>query len=246
MPNIAKQTRWSSAAEDTAEAGNPHVVAIRADAADDPLDSFSPEQGGPATPTRRTPNPLVRVKATFIVAIATLIAIAAVAAAVFVVRQRIGTSATAAVATGRVALATRPPGAAVVIDGVDRGVTPLELDLPAGAHAVVFRSGASERRIDIQADATVRVSENVDMRARLRPTDLAGRLATGELGILLLQTPSSGAHIVARRVSRMLPVPGSSIGSVRIGVATQRDDVISGDTLIARARQQPIEPLTAH
>jgi hypothetical protein len=84
------------------------------------------------------------------------------------------------------------------------------------------------------------------MRARLRPTDLAGRLATGELGILLLQTPSSGAQIVARRVSRMLPVPGSLIGSVRIGVATQRDDVISGETLIARARQQLIEPLTAH
>jgi hypothetical protein len=84
------------------------------------------------------------------------------------------------------------------------------------------------------------------VRARLRPTDLAGRLATGELGILLLQTPSSGAQVVARRVSRMLPVSRSSISSVRIGVATQRDDVISGDALIARARQQPIEPLTAH
>jgi hypothetical protein len=84
------------------------------------------------------------------------------------------------------------------------------------------------------------------MRARLRPTDLAGRLATGELGILLLQTPSSGAQIVARRVSRLLPVPGASNGSVRIGVATQRDDVISADALIARARQQPIEPMTAH
>lgn len=83
------------------------------------------------------------------------------------------------------------------------------------------------------------------MRARLRPTDLAGRLATGELGILLLQTPSSGAQIVARRLSRMLPTPALSMGGVRIGVATQRDDVRSGDALIARARQQPIEPVTA-
>jgi PEGA domain len=184
MPNIAKQTRWSSAAEDAVETGNPHVVAIRGDAADDPLDSFSPEQGGTATPTRRTPNPLVRVKATFIVAIATLIAIAAVAAAVFVVRQRIGTSTTAAVATGRVALATRPPGAAVVIDGVDRGVTPLELDLPAGAHAVVFRSGASERRIDVKADATVRVSENVDMPS-----------APASTGVLEVISDPAGARV---------------------------------------------------
>ena len=41
-------------------------------------------------------------------------------------------------------------------------------------------------------------------------------------------------------------VQDASNGSVRIGVATQRDDVISADALIARARQQPIEPMTAH
>jgi PEGA domain len=163
MPKIAKQTRWSSAAEDTVETGNPNVVAIHVDAANDPLDSFSPEHGGTATATRRPPTTVVRVKAAFIVAFATLLAIAAVSAGVSVLRQRNGTSARAAVATGRVALNTRPPGAVVLIDGVSRGVTPLEIDLPPGTHAVVFRAGTSERRLDVKADVSVRVSENVDM-----------------------------------------------------------------------------------
>jgi serine/threonine-protein kinase len=184
MPKIAKQTRWNSAAEDTVETGNPNVVAIHVDAANDPLDSFSPEHGGSATATRRPPNTVVRVKAAFIVAFATLLAMAAVSAGVSVLRQRNGPSAGAAVATGRVALNSRPPGAVVLIDGVSRGVTPLEIDLPAGAHAVVFRSGTSERRLDVKADATIRVSENVDMPS-----------APASTGVLEVTSAPAGARV---------------------------------------------------
>ena len=45
-----------------------------------------------------------------------------------------------------VALNSRPDGVIVFVDGVGRGVTPVEVDLPAGRHEVVFAEGPSERR----------------------------------------------------------------------------------------------------
>jgi hypothetical protein len=78
------------------------------------------------------------------------------------------------------------------------------------------------------------------LRPQLRPTDLAGRLASGELGILLLQTPQAGAQVVARRLWRAL-VAGSSSDQapVRIGVASQLGDLVTAEALIERARLQP-------
>jgi len=81
------------------------------------------------------------------------------------------------------------------------------------------------------------------LRPQLRPTDLAGRLASGELGILLLQTPSAGAHVVARRLSRVLSAAllDDSEG-VRIGVASQLADTVGAGSLIERARLQATRP----
>jgi hypothetical protein len=81
------------------------------------------------------------------------------------------------------------------------------------------------------------------LRTQLRPTDLAGRLSSGEVGILLLQTPHAGAHIVARRLARSLgtaTASGRSETALRIGVASQFGDTITGEALIARARLQPV------
>jgi hypothetical protein len=80
------------------------------------------------------------------------------------------------------------------------------------------------------------------VRPQLRPTDLAGRVSTGELAVLLLQTPFDGAHIVARRLARALALPVSAESrALRVGVATQSGDTVSAEALIARARAQPIE-----
>jgi hypothetical protein len=77
------------------------------------------------------------------------------------------------------------------------------------------------------------------LRLQLRPTDLAGRLTSGEVGILLLQTPQPGAQVVARRLARMLQAfPRDSEPAVRIGVASQSGDALSGAALIERARAQ--------
>jgi hypothetical protein len=79
------------------------------------------------------------------------------------------------------------------------------------------------------------------LRPQLRPTDLAGRLSTGELAILLLQTPASGAQVVARRLNRALTPTAGERRSIRVGVASQRPDLVSADALIAQARVQPID-----
>ncbi len=84
------------------------------------------------------------------------------------------------------------------------------------------------------------------LRTQLRPTDLAGRLSSGEVAILLLQTPHAGAHIVARRLVRMLTAFNGAVKSeaLRIGVASQFGDIVSGEALIQRARLQPVNGQT--
>jgi len=80
------------------------------------------------------------------------------------------------------------------------------------------------------------------LRPQLRPTDLAGRLTSGEVGILLLETPQRDAHAVARRLTRMIDArPQGSEPVVRIGVASQAGDALSAATLIERARGQALE-----
>jgi len=79
------------------------------------------------------------------------------------------------------------------------------------------------------------------VRPQLRPTDLAGRLTSGEVGILLLETPPPGAQVVARRLARVFETrPHGSEPAVRIGVASQLGDEPSVAELIERARSHAL------
>jgi hypothetical protein len=80
------------------------------------------------------------------------------------------------------------------------------------------------------------------VRPQLRPTDLAGRLTSGEVGILLLETPPPGAQVVARRLARVFETrPHGSEPAVRIGVASQVGDEPSAADLIERARSHALD-----
>jgi hypothetical protein len=80
------------------------------------------------------------------------------------------------------------------------------------------------------------------LRPELRPTDLAGRLRSGEVGILLLQTPGDGAHVVAQRLTRLFKSTATAEEpAIRVGVASQMPTVISADALIEYARRQLAE-----
>jgi hypothetical protein len=192
---MAKPNRWPAGADGKRDEQGPNVVPIRVEGGTDPLDSFTPEVGGtaPSKAAAAPRAPMLRVQTSSIVTFAALVAIGAVAAGVFFFRSRILVPRTApAPPSGHVVLNSRPAGAAVLIDGVSRGTTPLELELPAGAHEVIFRSDASERRIDIKVDPTTRVSEAVDM-----PT------AAASTGVLEITSEPSGARV---------SVDGSGVG----------------------------------
>lgn len=232
MSNMAKPRRWPSTGEQHQEPGpepGPNVVPIRVDAGADPLDSFTPESGAAAQSAPR--GPVVRLQTSSILTFAALVTISAVAAGAFFLRARILPSPAAAAAvppSGRVALNSRPPGAAVSIDGVARGTTPLELELPAGSHQVVFRTEGSERQLELKVEANTRVSENVDMPPAVAATgvleitsDPTGARVSLD-GTSAGQTPLTLRNVSAARHSIVVSANGSSI--------TRAVEVASGAT----------------
>jgi hypothetical protein len=65
---------------------------------------------------------------------------------------------------GRLVVVSTPEGARVLMDGRDRGVTPLTLDeVAAGSHTVVLRSdaGTVTRTVTVAADKTAQVNEAI-------------------------------------------------------------------------------------
>lgn len=67
-------------------------------------------------------------------------------------------------ATGRLQVESDPPGAAVIIDGRNRGVTPLTLDdLTVGSHTVVLQGakGSVRRSVTVTADGTAQLAEAI-------------------------------------------------------------------------------------
>ncbi len=79
------------------------------------------------------------------------------------------------------------------------------------------------------------------VRSQLRPTDLAGRLRTGEVAVVAVETNGPGALVVARRIARVLSDSTDPLqAGVRVGLAAG-DERASAHGLIAEARQHLID-----
>jgi hypothetical protein len=66
--------------------------------------------------------------------------------------------------TGRLIARSEPAGARVLVDGTDRGVTPLTLeDVPVGQHTVVLQSdqGSVRRTVTVSVDRVAAVNESI-------------------------------------------------------------------------------------
>jgi hypothetical protein len=65
--------------------------------------------------------------------------------------------------TGQLTARSDPPGATVLIDGRDRGVTPLTLDVAIGSHTVVLQSekGSVRRSVTVTTDRPAVLSEAI-------------------------------------------------------------------------------------
>jgi hypothetical protein len=84
------------------------------------------------------------------------------------------------------------------------------------------------------------------VRTQLRPTDLAGRLASGEVAVLALDTSAAGARVLAHRIARLL-ASSSEFAQVRmrVGFAATGGETLSVDSLVDRARAQVVDTSTA-
>ena len=85
---------------------------------------------------------------------------------------------------GELAVQSRPPGARVIVDGKQQGVTPTTVRLPAGPHVLEVQVGKAEPRvIPLTITAGVQTSQYIELR------DVA---VTGSLSI---KSEPSGARI---------------------------------------------------
>jgi len=240
MNKAAQQTRKDSAdTKNDVKAQN--VFPIRNDTDNDPLAHFKGEDEAAAPPPPKPPPPVRRVppkKVMTGVIAAAVVAGVAVAAIVYA-RQRVNQAAPAAkpAASERARLNSRPEGAAVTVDGVARGVTPIELTLPAGPHDVVLRNDAGERRLIVTVEKGTVVSENVDMPAAAASgqldvtSDPSGARVTVD-GTTAGRTPlkvrslSPGRHAIVvsegtSAVNRLVDVTAGATVSMFISLATQ-------------------------
>jgi hypothetical protein len=116
----------------------------------------------------------------------------------------LGVPAWRARSSARLAIESTPSGALVLIDGRERGTTPLDLELPAGAAHVLVRSGALERSLSLQLNGGDIVRQMVELQA-----------AAGAGG------GSSGTLEVTSEPSRVpLQVDGIAVGTTPLPVTT--------------------------
>jgi hypothetical protein len=127
---------------------------------------------------------------------------------------------------GMLAVTTNPPGASVVIDGAQRGHSPLTLSIASGDHVLQVGLDGASRTVPVSVAAGAQLSEVIDL-----PKAVA---ATGELQI---RTEPSGARVLVdgqRRGTSPLTVddllPGVHMVTVegQLGSVTQDVTVESG------------------
>jgi hypothetical protein len=87
---------------------------------------------------------------------------------------------TAAPEFGNLAVTTIPAGAAIRVDGIDRGKTPVTMPLQPGAHTMVLRQGNDEKTVPVKVAAGEQVSHYFEFA----PTP-AAQIPTGNLSVSL-------------------------------------------------------------
>lgn len=236
MSNTAKSGRWPPSKSDSGQviASVPNVVPIRTENSHDALESFASESARVVAVVEQSQTSpygvSLAVQTKWLIAFGACFAIGAMAAAAYYTRDRfIAPPATLpSPLVGRAVLNSRPDGAAVTIDGVSRGVTPLDLELAGGSHDVVFRAGGGQRQIELKVEGGSRVSENVDIPA---PAAVGG-------AIEIVSDPSGARVTVDGAASGTTPVTIHNLTAARhtvvlgqgSSVVTRTVDVANGAT----------------
>jgi len=97
-------------------------------------------------------------------AIAAVVALIAVTTGVTILGPKLMSAPTAAAeATGTLELSTNPDGVAVMIDGTNRGTTPLSVTLSPGAHVVELVTDTDRRKVPVTIKAGTHMSQFLEL-----------------------------------------------------------------------------------
>ena len=114
-----------------------------------------------------------------------LVLLVATSGAAYAARQRYLPASTAS-ATGTMSVNTDPAGASVMIDGIPRGMTPLNVSLTAGAHTLVVQGNGESRTVPITIAAGAQISQYLELP----------KVAASATGQLQVRSEPAGARII--------------------------------------------------
>jgi hypothetical protein len=77
---------------------------------------------------------------------------------------------------GTATIASEPSGAGLFVDGVSKGLTPIELELEAGEHSIEIRGASSSRTLKLTIAAGERTTHHVELPVSASPAAAMGRL----------------------------------------------------------------------
>jgi hypothetical protein len=122
---------------------------------------------------------------------AMLVAVLALAGGgVYATRYMGGGSSSAVPEMGTLVVQSNPAGVQVVVDGVDRGMTPARVSLPPGAHILELRGRGVPRVIPINVTAGAQVSQYLEFAD------------TPVTGLLQVQSQPAGARVIVDGTDR--------------------------------------------
>ena len=163
-------------------AGVPGMTEVRSE-------HVAPDRGSvprPAVPLSKAPSS-GRAAAGRLALVAAAAIILLAGLATFGARYNDGLASASAAALGTFSIDTEPTGAAVIIDGQSRGSTPFKASLAPGAHTVIVRHGAEERRVPLMLAAGTEVVHHVEFGA-VKPAPMVGAIS--------VVTDPPGAHVL--------------------------------------------------
>jgi PEGA domain len=142
-----------------------------------------------------------------------------------------------AVKTGTLVITTNPTGAQAIVDGQDRGVTPLRIDLAAGAHKIELKSAGGMRMVPVTIAEGTQVSQYIEL-----PLPESG------VGQLMVRTEPAGAKVTVDGVARgTSPTTVSDLTTGEHAVVLESDlgSVKQSVMIESGATAQLVVPMTA-
>lgn len=214
-------------------AGTPSARTLTTDRAPEPTrrlvpSSFSTQTEAPELESSSEIEPPSSRRRPAVAAAAFAAALLVGSAGTFAFRQLFAAPATAPAMVGTLSVTTDPPGAQMLIDGVERGVTPAIVDLPPGDHLLVVRGAHGLREVPVSLVAGSKVSQFLDLPQPASPANADVPAPPTETAIEMAPA------VVVAPASR--PVTEGPVGGWIAIVGRLEVQVFEGDKLLGNSQ----------